>query len=177
MFKSLFAYRFLKRRQLFQDQARRLFQLDGQRRIQNVRGSQAKVHVTRRVPDLLGDAGKKSDDVVFHFLFDRVDAGDIEPGVFFNLRERPARYLALVSQSLASVYFDIEPDAEFIFRRPDSRHFRQGVSFYQFVGLSKVGKKIQVDGWALVPYNKHTDCKSRMILNIIRPQINGPIAS
>ena len=107
--KGLFPHRLLKRRQLFEDQTGRLFKLNGQRRIQYIGGSQPKVHITGGIPDLFGDAGKKSDDVVFHFLFNRVDSSDIEAGIFFNRGERPGRYLPLIRQGFASVYFDIKP--------------------------------------------------------------------
>ena len=82
-------------------------------------------------PDYLGQMGQKGDDVVLGLAFDRLDAGDVENGamaLFPNRFGRLFRYDAKLGHRRHCVRLDLEPDAEFGFRRPDGGHFRARIT-------------------------------------------------
>jgi len=81
------------------------------------------------VIDGLGDGGGEADDVVVENFFQLALAGDEagqigEPFVAtgFDLREIFRRNNFLLHQRLAGEQFDLQPNLEFIFVRPDRPH-------------------------------------------------------
>ena len=82
-------------------------------------------------PDDLRKMRQKGDDVVLHFALDGVDARDVEafrPGTTL-FPDRFRRFFwddAQVGHGLRGMGLDFEPDAVFLFRRPDRRHFGAG---------------------------------------------------
>src|SRR4029450_2957724 len=74
---------------------------------------------------------QEGDDVVLYLGLDLVDARDVElcgftffPDFFCRLLRNDAK----LGHGVGGVRLDLEPDAEFRFRRPDGGHFRPGVA-------------------------------------------------
>ena len=83
-----------------------------------------------RAFDFLGDGGGEGDDVVIEdflqFLLPRNEAGQVgKPFVTAGLDfgEVSSGHDALLDERLAGKEFDLEPDAELVFVRPDGPHF------------------------------------------------------
>ena len=84
-----------------------------------------------RAFDFFGDGGGEGDDVVvedfLQFLLARDEAGQVgKPFVAAGLDfdEVGCGHDALLNERLAGKEFDLEPDAELVFIRPDGPHFR-----------------------------------------------------
>ena len=83
------------------------------------------MHEARLRPDDLGEMCKECDDVVLDLGLDRIDAGDVEfcvPCPFPRSFGGFLRDDAELGHGVGRVRLDLEPDAEFRFRRPDRRH-------------------------------------------------------
>ncbi len=105
--------------------------LHGQARIEHIRRRHALVHEARFGAHDLGQMGEERDHVVLHFALDRVDARHIECGataLFPDGARGLFRDHAQFGQRVGGMGLDLEPDAEFRFRRPDRRHFGPGVA-------------------------------------------------
>ena len=82
-------------------------------------------------PTNLGEMCQERDDVMLGDGFDLVDARDVEGGGAALFPDGLCRFLrddAEFGQRVAGMRLDLEPDAEFGFRRPDGHHFRPGVT-------------------------------------------------
>lgn len=81
--------------------------------------------------DKFGQMREECDHVMLGDGFDFVDAGDVEFRHAALFPDGPGRFLrddAQFSQRLAGIGFDLEPDAELRFGRPDGDHFWPGIA-------------------------------------------------
>ena len=89
------------------------------------------MHEARFRADDFGQVCQEGDDVVLHFRFDLVDAGDVEFGGLAFLPDFLRRLLrddAELGHGVGRMRLDLEPDAELGFRRPDRGHRGAGVA-------------------------------------------------
>ncbi len=89
------------------------------------------MHEARFRPDDLGQVREEGDDVVLDLRFDLVDAGDVERGGLALFPDFLCSVLgddAEFGHGVGGVRLDLEPDAEFGFRRPDRGHRGAGVA-------------------------------------------------
>ena len=124
--------RFEKRIEISEENVARLRKLHGKAGVEHVRAGHALVQEARLVARAFGNPGQESDDVVFDLGLDRVDAGDVDAvcerrgGV--DRGNRPRRDNAKLFELFGREHFDVEPDAEPVFRRPDRGHGRAGIT-------------------------------------------------
>jgi hypothetical protein len=88
-----------------------------------------------RVVDLFGDGGGEADDIVVENFLQFLGAfgqsfciGETFFRAAFHLGEVGARHDALLDERFAGEQFDLQPDAELVFVRPDGPHFGAGVT-------------------------------------------------
>ena len=89
------------------------------------------MHEARFRPNDFGKMRQEGDNVVLDLGLNGVDAGDIEFGGFAFFPDFLRRILgddAEVCHGVSGVRLDLEPDAEFRFRRPDRDHVGAGVA-------------------------------------------------
>ena len=89
----------------------------------------------RAVVDLFGDGGGEADDVVVERLFQFFGAfgQSLQVGEPFfraalHLREIGLRHDAFLDEGFAGEQFDLQPDLELVFVRPDRPHFRARIT-------------------------------------------------
>src|SRR5512132_908462 len=89
------------------------------------------MHKARFRSDDFRKMRQESDDVVLYLGLDLINASDVElcgfacfPDFFGRLLRNDAK----LGHGVGGVRLDLEPDAEFRFRRPDGDHFRPGVA-------------------------------------------------
>ena len=80
--------------------------------------------------DVFGDAVHEGGDVVVGFLFDLGDAFDGELGAFLDGGEVFGGDDAFLGERFAGEDFDLEPEVEFVFLRPDLAHRLAAVAAY-----------------------------------------------
>ena len=93
--------------------------------VEHIRRGHAGMHVARFGADDFRNMGQEGDDVVLDLGLDGVDARDIELGVLALGPDRGGCFLrddAEFGHGGRRVRLDLEPDAEFGFRRPDRHH-------------------------------------------------------
>ena len=99
--------------------------------VEHVGGGHAGMHEARFRPDDLGQMRQEGDDVVLDLGLDGVDAGDVEFGGFALVPDFLGGVLrndAELGHGVGGVRLDLEPDAEFGFRRPDRDHVGAGIA-------------------------------------------------
>ena len=77
-----------------------------------------------------GNTGQKGDHVMLGFAFDTVDFLNIEIGFLTDGIGGLLRDHAQSGLGIAGVDFNIQPDSETAFIRPDRGHLRAGVACY-----------------------------------------------
>ncbi len=117
-------------------------ELDRKAGIEHVRRRHALMHEARLGADDLGQMGQEGDDVVLDLGLDGVDAGDVEHRGFALVADGFGGILgdqAQFGHGIGRMRFDLEPDAEFGFRRPDGGHFRPGIARDHGALVSRIG--------------------------------------
>jgi len=139
-----------------QQDRRRVFHLDGQRRIQYVARRHALMDETRVGPDVFGQIGQKGQNVVARFPLDPVDAGQVPfalfPDVFRGLRRNDAE----TGLSVAGMRLNLEPYAESVFRLPNSRHFGAGITRDHGVSITVPAHREPPPGTGMRPEQRVT---------------------
>ena len=107
-------------------------QLHRQGSVEHIRRRHALMHEARFRPDDLAEMRQERDDVVLDLALDRVDARRRRIVAALPFSQIFARGFfrddAEFGQRVGGVRFDLEPDAEFGFGRPDRHHFGAGVA-------------------------------------------------
>src|SRR5690606_12962049 len=94
--------------------------------VENVRRGHALMDEAGVRPDEFGKVRQEGDDVVLRLAFELVDAGDVE---LSRAAAAPARLRSFLphhselSQCIAGMRLDLEPNPEFRLLRPDGNHF------------------------------------------------------
>src|SRR5262249_44989189 len=99
--------------------------------IQHIGRGHTRVHKPRFRSDDFGQMGQKSDDVMLDLRLDFINAADVElRGIAFfpDFLCSLFRDSAELRHGVRSVSFDLKPDSEFGFRRPDRGHLRTGIT-------------------------------------------------
>ena len=99
--------------------------------VEHVGRGHAGMHEARFRPDDFRQMRQEGDDVVLDLGLDGVDAGDVEFGGFAFFPDFLGgvfRNDAELGHGLGGVRLDLEPDAEFRFRRPDRHHVGAGIA-------------------------------------------------
>ena len=97
--------------------------------IENIGGGHPLVDEAGFGADEFGDGGEKGDDIVLDLGFDGIDAGDVEIPLFADDAHRFFGNDAELRLFFAGERFDLQPDAETVFRFPDAGHFLAGIAF------------------------------------------------
>src|SRR5262249_13954830 len=107
------------------------YQLHIETGIEHVRGGHARVYEAGLRTDDFREMREEGNDVVLDLRFDRIDACDVEFGSLALVPDFPGGVLwddAEPGHGVGGVRLDLEPDAEFRFRRPDRGHLGAGVA-------------------------------------------------
>ena len=131
MFKSTLLQGFQNAVHVGKQQIGSAYELDVERGVEHVRRGHALMHKAAVRTDEFGQMGQKCNDVMLRDGLDLVDTGDVElrhATLFPDGLRRFLRDDAELRQRLAGIGFDLEPDAELRFGRPDGDHFRPGIA-------------------------------------------------
>ena len=104
------------------EQVGRLAHLNGLRGVDDVGRRQPEVQPARRRPDVLGNRGRKRDDVVLSGFFDGRDAGDVELRFLSNVARGIVRNDSSLGHRLGSRNFNLQPGLESPLFAPDAPH-------------------------------------------------------
>jgi hypothetical protein len=141
VFAGLRGHRLAQQLHVRDQQVGRLHHLHGQRGVDDVGAGQALVDVAGGGAHVFGHVGQEGDDVVVDLALDLVDALDLEFGALLDAFEVGGRHLAQPVQGLAGQHFDLQPDAEFVFVRPDGRHGGPGITRYHCAASQGKGER------------------------------------
>ena len=100
--------------------------------------------------DVFGHRGKEGDDIVLDLGLDGVDPGDVEIPLCADDRHHLFRNDPQFRLGLAGQGLDLQPDAEPVFRLPDSCHFGAGIAWNHCRNLlEKSVLRLKTDGCQL----------------------------
>ena len=128
-----------QRVEIGQQQVGRLGHLDGQRRVEHVRRGHALVDEAGVRTDIFGQVGQEGDDVVLGLALDLIDPVDVELALLPDGLGGGARDHSQFGLGIAGMGLDLEPDAELVFRFPDTGHFRAAIARNHRSSLNAAG--------------------------------------
>ena len=106
----------------------RLLKLYRKSGVKNIRRCHSEMNESRIVSYVLGNAGKKSQDVVLKLCFKLCNSFYVEGGFFLYVRKGFGRNFTVMRPRFAHGKFHLEPDAVAVLIRPYPRHFLSGIS-------------------------------------------------
>src|SRR5262245_31539697 len=109
----------------------RPYELHVEAGIQHIGRGHTCMHKPRFRSDDFGQMGQESDDVMLDLCLDFINAGNVElRGIAFfpDFLCGLFRDSAELRHGVRRVSFDLKPDSEFGFRRPDRSHLRAGIA-------------------------------------------------
>src|SRR5262249_23696711 len=107
------------------------YELHIQAGIEHVRRRHSGVQEASFRPNDFGKMREESDDIVLDLRFDGINAGDIELCAFAFVPDFFGSIFwddTEIGYGLGGMCLDLEPDAEFGFRRPDRGHLGAGIA-------------------------------------------------
>ncbi len=113
------------------EDVRRLYELHVETCVKYIGRGHACVYKPRFRSDDFGQMGQESDDVMLDLCLDLIDPSDVELcGIAFfpDFLCGFFRNGAELRHCVRRVSFNLEPNPEFCFRRPDRGHFRTGIA-------------------------------------------------
>jgi len=113
-----------ERLEVLQDEVARLAHLEGERRVDDVRGGQPEVQPPPRLAHALGHRRRERNHVVLCRLLERLDAGDVERGLLADRPRRLRRDDADFGHRLGRGDFYGEPGLVAPLVAPDGPHVR-----------------------------------------------------
>ena len=128
-----------QRVQIGQQQVGGLGQLDGEAGVEHVGRGHALMDEAGVRADMFGEIGQEGDDVVLGLALDLIDPVDIELALLPDGFGGGARDHAQFGLGVAGMGLDLEPDAELVFRFPDTGHFRAAIARNHRSSLNAAG--------------------------------------